>query len=175
MCTMNTNTTCNLSKEQEKQMVELLPSVNLPVEKTMYVSSRTPLHNFKLNDLVWGSRKLLHCVETKSRIVNKSSPVLKPCIKAKRCKRQSCSPPVSKELEVVRERSVKRKEGLFTFSLRKEEIEQDFIRVTGRMPVRKMKVKKTFKNAKQQQKYINYQKYLKEIVPGNWLSEISRV
>ncbi|KAK1353076.1 hypothetical protein POM88_052914 [Heracleum sosnowskyi] len=163
---MNTN---NPSTEQEnqEQMAELLPSVNLPMEKTIYKSSRTPLHNFILNDLVWGSRKLLQCVETKSKITSKSTPVSIPCIKAKQCKRQSSSKPVNK---VVRERSVRRREALFSVSLCNEDIEQDFIRLTGKMPQRKIRVKKIYKDDEKKD-FIDYQKYLKEVVPGSWMSE----
>lgn len=71
-----------------------------------------------------------------------SRPVSIPCIEAKRCKTQSCLPPVNNILEVVKERSVRRGESLFSLSLRKEEIEQDFVCISGRMSVRKMKVKK---------------------------------
>ncbi|KAK1372051.1 hypothetical protein POM88_038143 [Heracleum sosnowskyi] len=158
------------------------------MEKTVYVSSRTPLHDFQLNDLVWGSRKLLR-IRPKSTSnwtpVSPVSPVSKPCIKvkAKECKRKSGESlkfkvkvnPVSKVekvLERMRERRVRRKEGLFSFTLRKEEIEQDFVRVTGRVPERKIKVKKVFTSADDEKEYIAYQKYLKEIVPGNWLSGI---
>lgn len=153
--------TCNPStdQEQEKQMVELLPSVNLPLEKTIYKSSRTPLHSFKLNDLVWGSRNLLQCVETRSKLSAKSTPVSKTCIKAKRCKRQSFSK-VEKVLEVVRERGLRRREGLFSVSLRNEDIEQDFIRLTGKMPQRKIRVKKVYLD-EENKDFIDYPKYLK--------------
>lgn len=159
----------------------------------MYVSSRTPLHDFKLNDLVWGSRKLFG---TRPKNPNKWTSVSIPCFKAKQCKTQSCwrpvekvsvskpcfkvikqrktqscSRPEEKVLEAVREKSRRRREGLFSFSLRKEVIEEDFICVTGKMPERKIKVKKIYKDDKKQES-IDYQKYLKEIVPGNWMSDI---
>lgn len=152
------NTNLPAEQEKEKQMVELLPCVDLPVEKTMYMSSRTPLHYFKLNHLVWGSRNLLQCVQTKPKIsTTKLSPVSKPCIKAKRFKRRSFSRPVN---VVVQERRVRRREGVFSFSLRNEVIEQDFFRLTGSLPQRKIKVKKVFKDDEENE-FIDYQKFLK--------------
>ncbi|XP_074332704.1 uncharacterized protein LOC141670655 [Apium graveolens] len=169
---MTTHDPCNTMLEQEEKVektVELSPSKNLPMEKTVYVSSRTPLHDFELNDLVWGSRKLL---QTRPKSTNNWTPLSKLCLKAKPCKRQSVSRPVNKEvLKVVRERRVRRREGLLSLSLREEQIEEDFVRVTGRMPARKMKVK-VFDTPQEKQEYVQYQKYLKEIVPGNWLSGI---
>ncbi|XP_074333050.1 uncharacterized protein LOC141670892 [Apium graveolens] len=159
--------TPNPSTDQEKQ--------KQTAETTMYKSSRTPLHNFMLNDLVWGTRNLLQCVKTRPNISSASntklSPVSKPCIKATRCKRQAFSRPVN---GVVQERRVRRRECLFSLSLRNEVIEDDFVCLTGEIPERKIKVKKVYKDD-QKKECIDYQKYLKDIVPGNWMSEIYEI
>ena len=46
-------------------------------------------------------------------------------------------------------------------SLSKEEIDEDFVRVIGRVPQVKKKVKKIFDTDEEEQKYLNYLKYLR--------------
>ncbi|WOH10088.1 hypothetical protein DCAR_0729549 [Daucus carota subsp. sativus] len=167
MCLMDTCNETYPSTEQETEKSE-----KLPMEKTVYVPSRPPLHDFKLPGPGWTTRKVFQCDETRPDIKKKPVRVFKPCLRVKQSTRQ----PVNKGCEVVRERSrVRRREGLFSMSLSKEEIEEDFVRVIGRVPQGKKKVKKIFETDEEEQKYINYLKYLRELNPGNWLSEIYHV
>ncbi|WOH03396.1 hypothetical protein DCAR_0622793 [Daucus carota subsp. sativus] len=131
--------TCNASSPWTEQEIE--KSEKIPMEKTVFVSSIAPLHDFKLPGPGWNTRKVL---ETRPDV--KKVQVSRPCLRVKQSTRQT----MNKGCQV------RRREGLFSMSLSKEEIVEDFVRVTGRVPQGKKKVKKTFTDAKEKQKYLDY-------------------